>query len=301
MVAAGTLAFHRCPRDPSCRYCGSGDAPAADETFDWSFLDAAYCISLQSRDDRATQAAEEFHRVGLCRHVIFCRPVKEDRTPKKNIWRSHRFVAQHARSTRGRRVLILEDDVIFDPRLAPATVREVGDAVARLPEGWMGLFLGHWPIWSYATDRRIVRTSSLCTHAYIASGRLLLWIRRSHCRIETEPTGSLGERLRGRGIDAAFSTLPRMYAFHPMIAFQRRSENDHVRRGYQPGERSVYATIKNSREYLVTRHMRAAEVVALALSPLARVFAPRDPPVEPTSNARSRSGSKQQREADPGS
>jgi len=289
-IESGELVFHRCQPDPNCRYCAPSARPDPAESFDWSFLDAAYCISLQTRDDRAAQAAEEFHRVGLCRLVVFCRPTKEDRTPKKNIWRSHQAVAGQARATRGRRVLILEDDVVFSPGLTPETVREVAEALARLPEGWMALFLGHWPIWSYFIGRHVVRTSSLCTHAYIASGRLLRWIRRHPCRIETEPTNSLGERLRGRGIDAAFSALPGMYAFHPMIATQRPSENDHVNRTYRPGEWSRYAMLKNAREYLVTRHMRTAEVVAGLLSPLTRLFANRAGPPESQSKKKALGG-----------
>ena len=224
-VESGKLAFHRCPPDPSCGYCAPGASGPLDGKFDWSFLDAAYCISLQTRDDRTAQAIEEFHRVGLCRHVVFCRPTKEDRTAKKNIWSSHKVVAHHARVTRAKRVLIMEDDVVFARDLTPETVREVGEAMSRLPKDWMGLFLGHWPIWSYAAGAQTLRTSSLCTHAYIADKRLLRWIRRNPSFMRTERTGSLRERLRGRGIDAAFSLLPGMYAFHPMIAFQRPSEN----------------------------------------------------------------------------
>ena len=65
--------WHPCPTDPACPHCG-GAAPGTAAALDWSFLDAAYCISLKIRDDRAAQAAAEFHKVGLCQRVLFYRP-----------------------------------------------------------------------------------------------------------------------------------------------------------------------------------------------------------------------------------
>lgn len=269
-VASGELAFHRCAPDPECPHCAASPSETTGDAFDWSFLDAAYCISLQTREDRAAQAAAEFHRVGLCRLVVFCRPVREDRTAKKNIWRSHRIVAQHAHSAGARRVLVLEDDVVFSRALTPATVKQVGVAISRLPTDWMLFYLGHWPIWAHFVDEHILATSSLCTHAYIANEPLLRWIRRHRCQLKREGRSYLRARLTGSGIDAAFAEMPGTYAFHPMIAFQRISPNDHVMRGYQPGELSQYAVLKRVREYLVTHQMRTAEIIAVAVSPLTR-------------------------------
>jgi len=275
LVAAGRLAFHRCPPDPSCLHCR---ADSAAVPFDWSFLDAAYCISLQSRDDRAAEAAAEFHRVGLCRIVVFCRPVKEDRTAKKNIWRSHRFVAQHARGRRASRVLVMEDDVVFERDLTPARLAQVAAAMSRLPRDWRGFYLGHLPVWSYSVAPNVVRTSSLCTHAFIAHRRLIRWICKHPPRLDRNERPTLRERISGAGIDAAFATLPGMYAFHPMIAFQRESPNDHVMRGYERGEWSRYALVKPVREYVVTHHLRTAERLARLLSPIARRVVERGAP-----------------------
>src|SRR4029450_5810919 len=68
-VAAPDLpVMHPCPADPDCRYCADRPPPDAP---DWSFLDAVYCISLKSRDDRMHEVSAEFHRVGLCQRVTF--------------------------------------------------------------------------------------------------------------------------------------------------------------------------------------------------------------------------------------
>jgi hypothetical protein len=55
--------YHPCPPYPSCPHC-NGPIDQTGAALEWPFLDAAYCISLKTRDDRAAQAAAEFHKVG---------------------------------------------------------------------------------------------------------------------------------------------------------------------------------------------------------------------------------------------
>jgi hypothetical protein len=74
-----TPAWHPCRPDPSCVHCnfpGTAGSPR------WSFVDAVYCISLKTREDRVASASAEFHKVGLCRQVLFHRP---DRHPNNGI------------------------------------------------------------------------------------------------------------------------------------------------------------------------------------------------------------------------
>ena len=67
----GASPFHACPVSPTCPYCLSPELPTS---IDWSPIEAAYCISLREREDRARAAEAQFHRVGLCRKVVFYRP-----------------------------------------------------------------------------------------------------------------------------------------------------------------------------------------------------------------------------------
>ncbi len=79
-VAASQLAglvFHRCPVDPGCPYCGDTKAKERAPAYDWSFIDGAYCISLQSRPDRAADAAAELHRVRTVPRDLVSSPGKE--------------------------------------------------------------------------------------------------------------------------------------------------------------------------------------------------------------------------------
>ena len=257
--------FHGCPVDPACPWC-SGAAPGPAEPFDWSFLDGAYCISLASRPDRMAEAAAEFHRVGLCRHVTFYRPSRHPTSPAKGIWQSHAAVARHAlRHGRGT-VLIMEDDVAFPDPLTPATVRMVGAALPSLPPDWTIFFLGHWALWAYPVGRHVLRVSAACAHAYVASPRLLAWLDRNPERRPEIPLA----RLAGKGIDAAYARLPQTFAFFPMLAIQRPASSDHV--VYDRNKPILTlkhrATRTRFREQLLSGLMRPNQYAVLAATPL---------------------------------
>jgi hypothetical protein len=260
---AAVPAFHPCPPDPACPWCGP-TPPSGPEAFDWSFVDAAYCISLQSRPDRAASAAAQFHRLGLCRKVTFHRPLKHPSMPKVGIWEAHRAVGLDALAKGRRTVLVLEDDVVFARRVTPRTLRAVARALAGLPPGWMIFFLGHWPLRAWFVRRNVLRTSSGCAHAYIASAKLLAWLR-------DHPFGTAPiVRLAGTTIDAAYAALPDTYAYFPMLAIQSTSPSDHMT--HDPGKRIKklrhLVTRSSRRELLQSRSMRPMELVAVGLSPL---------------------------------
>jgi hypothetical protein len=257
--------FHPCPPDPACPYC-NGSISAAD-ALDWSFLDGAYCISLKSREDRALNVAREFHKVGLCRKVVFYRPVKH---PVKGIigsWESHRAVGQDALQRGYRTTLIMEDDVFFAARLRPRKVRQIGRAIDRLPSDWMIFFLGHWPVWAYPVRHNVLRTGSACAHAYIVSPRLLAWL-------DAHPWGSPDVkklRLVGKALDSAYAELPGTYALFPMIATQSVSKSDNFNfRPKTSDKRKLKHIVTHSRhrELLLSKLMRPAEMIVVALSPL---------------------------------
>jgi hypothetical protein len=258
--------FHACPARPDCPYCG-GAADATPGRFDWSFLDGVYCISLRHRDDRADETAREFHRLGLCARAIFHRPLK-DRKAKRGCWESHRAVAADARTRGWRRVLIVEDDVCFAASTSPETAARVGAALADLPADWMGFYLGHWALWAYPAGRDVLRCSSLCTHAYVASERLLDWL----CETPYEARNALPRhRIGGRGLDATFAALPGMFAFTPLVATQRLIPGDNMNaptiRWWPPKSlvRDLFVRSR-IREYAMAHGMRANERVAIALA-----------------------------------
>ncbi len=249
----GSLVFHRCPPRPDCPFCAGAAAPrSADGQAgpDWSFIDGAYCISLQNRPDRAESAAAELHRTGLCRITLFHRPLKHTTWPVAGIWEAHRAVALHALASGKRTVLILEDDVVFSRAIKARTTRAIGEALGKLPHGWMIFYLGHMSRWALPVRRNVLRVSSTAAHAYVASPRLLTWLR-------DRPFGTPNVdrvRLCGRGIDAAYARLPGTYALFPLIATIKKPKHLFTRTRY--------------RELILSKAMTPAQYAALIISPI---------------------------------
>ena len=237
--------FHGVEARPDCPYC-NGTAQAIDSE---AIVDAIYCISLQEQPHRTAQAAELFHRHGLCRGVMFFRPTRpRGRDASWGVWDSHRRVARHALAEGHKRVLIFEDDVQL-ARPWSRIVRRVERAYPELPGEWWGLFLGHFPMQAYFVTPRLARVRSVCAHAYIANAPLLRWLG------ETTPQDPDVEvsRVVGRAMDGAFAALPEMYALFPLVATQR-AMGDGRPLGY--------------RDLLILYGARPAEAIAALFSPL---------------------------------
>jgi GR25 family glycosyltransferase involved in LPS biosynthesis len=255
--------WHGCAPAPECPHC-NGTHPEA--LLDWSFLDAVYCISLKTRDDRVERVSAEFHRTGLCRYVRFYRP---DKHPVKGIigsWKSHRQVAMDALERGHRNALVFEDDVLFLRRITPKLLREVALTLARLPADWRIFYLGHWPVAAWLLRPNLLKTTSACAHAYIISPRLMTWLR-------DHPWGAPDiamTRIIGRALDSAFSRLPGTYALFPMLATQSvsRSDNFNFNANRKPRTKlKHFITRSRYREALLSYLMRPAELIVTALSP----------------------------------
>jgi len=255
--------FHPCPPDPGCPYCNGSITPA--QALDWSFLDGVYCISLKSREDRALTVAAQFHKVGLCRQLLFYRPLRYPGRGYIGSWESHRAVAEHARERGCETTLIFEDDVQFVRRMTPRSVRAIGRAIERLPPDWMIFFLGHWPLWAYFVRPNVLRTSSGCAHAYIVSPRLLRWLHE-------HPWGTPGikkRRLIGKALDSAYAMLPGTYALFPMIATQSVSRSDNFAVSHKKNTKLKHlVTHSRYREWFLSIFMRPGEALVVMLSPL---------------------------------
>jgi len=252
-------ALHACPRDPGCAYCNGAEP---DDAFDWSFVEAAYCISLANRPERAAAAAEEFHRLGLCRKVTFLRPERHPSKPTIGIWESHRAVAADALKRGLRTIAVFEDDVQFSRHVRSGSVREAGRVLARLPPDWMVFYLGHWPVRAWFVRRNLLKTVSGCTHAYVASHDALIWLR-------DHPYGTAPlVPLIGTGIDSAYAALPGTFAYFPMLALQRAVLSDHSARSRRIKRLRHLVTRSRYREQLLSRLMRPNELLVAALSPL---------------------------------
>jgi hypothetical protein len=263
--------FQRCPADPDCPYCGGSSETAA--VFDWSFVDAIYCISLVERPDRLVSAMAEFHRVGLCRDVVFYRPRRHPRDPIIGIWESHSAVARHACARGHGRVLVLEDDVRFTRALRPRRLQSIGRAMTTLPADWQIFYLGHWAIHTTFFRRNVLRTQSACTHAYVANRSALAWLAGSaYQRTELDHRWA---RFIGRGLDAAFASLGNTYAYFPMVAIQDTSPSDHLRPERRGRIRKLRHVVAHTRvrEILLSKLMIPNQFFVLQRSSCAALWA----------------------------
>lgn len=261
--------WHRCPPDPACPHCRALGGPSLS----WDFVDAVFCICLDSRHDRLLHAAREFHRTGLCRRVVFHRPARH---PEKGIagsWESHRAVLMRALREGVERALVFEDDVLFNRRITPRLLASIARALDSLPPDWTIFYLGHWPLRVRFVAPHVLRTSSGCIHAYVASRRLMAWLAE-------RPWGTPGiprHPLVGRALDSAIALLPGAYAYFPMIATQLPSPSDNFTAAQKKKRKKKFrwrhlVTHSRYREWLLSRGMRVAEIVTVALSPLTPLF-----------------------------
>ena len=80
----------------------------------WSFFDRIYCISLKERPDRRAQAAAQFARVGLAGRVIYLTVARHPTDCEQGIYESHLACMRQGLADGAHRVLIFEDDVMFE-------------------------------------------------------------------------------------------------------------------------------------------------------------------------------------------
>ncbi|HEY2774090.1 MAG TPA: hypothetical protein VGK20_08565 [Candidatus Binatia bacterium] len=265
----GTVAsptFEPCAIDPSCARCGNGTETR--NSLDWSFVDAVYCISLIERPDRLERASAELHRVGLCRRARFYRPARHPRDPIAGIWESHRTIAMDALSRGFEKILVLEDDVKFRRGLDADRLRDVAATLASAPDGWDIFYLGHWPIRVQRIARRLLRTQSGCTHAYVASASAMSWLAANEYR--RSQVSHRWSRIIGRGIDAAFASRLATYAYFPMVAVQNSSISDHTAKAKAGRIRRMHHlfTRTRAREYLLSLLMVPNEMRVVAIAVL---------------------------------
>jgi hypothetical protein len=157
---------------------------------------------LKTREDRRAEAAAEFHKLGLCRRVIFHCPDKHPKSGRIGSWEAHRAVAMHALAHDCRRVLICEDDMLFTRRVGPATLASIERArgAARRLDDLLPRSLAAC---------RLFRASQRAAHLL----GLLPCLHREPA--PADPWRAPGVEISpiaGRGIDSAYARLPQTYA-----------------------------------------------------------------------------------------
>lgn len=201
-----------------------------------------FCINLNDRDDRMRDAAEQFHRYGLCRLVVFYRAQRmtKEMALQNNVkhasvwgcWDSHREVCRAViKNPTKNKTLIFEDDVKFIPRFTTVDmIQRCADT--ELPLNWDVFFLGHLPcssrlmstsfLSSETCHINLFKTHSLLTHAYLLSEK--------GCRQIAESDFVYTSKIMGYeiGIDNFICDYLQQYAVYPQFARQSGSPSDNL-------------------------------------------------------------------------
>lgn len=189
----------------------------------WEGIDKIYCISLASRVDRQKEARTQFAGVGLAGRVEFVLVEKHPENCEQGIYESHQLCLRKGLSSGAERILVFEDDIIFD-RVVPERIAGI-TAFLDAQKNWHMLLLGGLVSRSKATDYpsiRRVRYRSL-THGYVVHRRLAEDIVRQPWK--KVPYDDFLKNLKD----------PETYALYPSIAFQSDSRSDNER--YLPLDR----------------------------------------------------------------
>lgn len=196
-----------------------------------------YIVNLPERADRRREMDRELARVGLRvdgRRVRFFRAVRPDQAGDfpsrgaRGCFMSHLAIVDEAIRDGLGNVLVLEDDLAFDPRLldTPRAMTE------RLQGPWHFAYLGHVEAGADAAGLRWHETAAplATTHFYALNGPVLQRLRDHLAACLERPVGHpLGSPMH---VDGAYSLLrgrePGLVTLiaNPTLGTQRSSRSD---------------------------------------------------------------------------
>jgi hypothetical protein len=182
----------------------------------WSFFDRIYCINLMQRPDRRVQAAAQFAQVGLADRVTYVTVERHPTDCEQGIYESHMACLRQGLADGARRVLIFEDDIVFENYRASRFSAAL-DFLSQRPD-WQILFLGCLVKSSRGTETAVVRKISYrcLAHAYAVN-------RDCAQAIVEKPW-------QGIPFDAMLTGFENgIYACYPSFAFQDGSASDNWR------------------------------------------------------------------------
>lgn len=183
----------------------------------WDCFDKVYCITLAGRPDRRSEAAAQFASVGLGERVEFVVVRKHPTDCERGIYESHLLCLARGLAAGAERMLVFEDDILFDG-FTTAALERCAAFLAAEPD-WHLFFLGCMVTGSRRTAFPgvvQVRYRSLA-HAYAIH-------RRFAERLVAHPW-------HGVPFDDLLRDLKdeRSFALYPAFAFQSDSRSDNER------------------------------------------------------------------------
>jgi GR25 family glycosyltransferase involved in LPS biosynthesis len=195
----------------------------------WFFVDAVYCITLDTATHRHARVQTELERVGLWAKTTMLVNKRDPRGGVRGCYDSHQRAWNAAKEKGASNVLILEDDVFFSKdweKYLPYAAAFVTEAATP----WDLFFLGWAPFRSRTTKWKHVAKMMCGTdmHAYIVSRAAL---ERGLPPFESHRTAvdvllmcpACSKKERNKPMSKCFksSTPYNIFVLQPSIAFQR--------------------------------------------------------------------------------
>ena len=189
------------------------DRDRMNHPFDWAFFDTIYCITLNSRPDRMTEAKRQFASVGLEDRVEFVVSARDDAAPARGIYHSHLHCLSKGLKAGAQHILIFEDDIFFR-RFNALRLRDACRFL-HASNRWDAFFLGCLINDSKQTAQNtVVQVRYRClAHAYALNRPFAERIVREPWR--DVPFDAMLRHCNGR-----------FFALNPMCAFQGLATSD---------------------------------------------------------------------------
>jgi len=182
----------------------------------WDYFDKFYCISLDEREDRRTEAKLQFGKIGLLERVEFVIVKKHPHNIEQGIFESQLTCMEKGIRAGADTIVVFEDDILFE-RFSPAGLKNCIDFLSTNPH-WKALYFGCLVSGSKKTQyRSVLKIKYRClTHACVFSRKF------------AESLVKLPWR------EIAFDDLLRslndeFYAIYPSFAFQSNLRSDNSR------------------------------------------------------------------------
>jgi hypothetical protein len=192
------------------------------ETNGWNFFDRIYCISLEDREDRRQAAAASFAKVGLTGKVEFVLVKRHPFNIEQGMYESHMTCLRKGLEAGAERIVVFEDDIVFDRFDAERFVQ-------------CTQFLVEHPDWKVLLLGALIRSSRKTTNPFIQKvGYQSLAHAYAVSRAYAETLAY--QPWQGIVIDTLFRPLTdHIYAVYPMFAFQNdfASDNDNKYQGLE--------------------------------------------------------------------
>ncbi|HIP40463.1 MAG TPA: glycosyltransferase [Desulfocapsa sulfexigens] len=179
----------------------------------WRFFDKIYCISIDTRNDRRTEAKKQFTRAGLLERVEFVHVKKHPENREKGIFQSHMKCLKKGLQEGANHILIFEDDILiknFHPQSLLNAVHFLKNK-----QNWNAFFLG-----AISSNIKKTEESSVVSIQY----RCL-----AHAYALNRPFARQFSRQSWNNIpydNLLQKQCKEFFALSPMIAFQSTASSD---------------------------------------------------------------------------